>query len=187
VKTKVGAVGCLRLFPRVAVVAVSAFAGIMVSAAPAHAICAPVSGDNVTATCTGTTNNQDTFSGIIAGYGQKSQINLNTTVVQGATVTGDDNGINFNTGSVTNAGAVTGTSASGIFAKTPAGTGTITVNNSGTITGGNYGINTFADVTVTNSGTITGIAGLAIDSFAGAVTLTQSSTGIVSGVPRWRS
>ena len=38
--------------------------------------------------CTGTTINQDTFAGVVAGYGQKSQTNLNTTVVQGATVTG---------------------------------------------------------------------------------------------------
>ena len=91
--------------------AASAFAAIMVSAAPAHAICAPASGNNVTATCTGTTINQDTYAGIVAGYGQKIQTNLNTTVVQGATVTGTNNGINFYTGSVTNAGAVTGTLA----------------------------------------------------------------------------
>jgi hypothetical protein len=168
-------------FLRAAAVAASAFAAVMVSAAPAHAICAPASGNDVTATCTGTTNNQDTFSGIVAGYGQKNQTNLNTTVVQGATVTGAINGINFFTGSVTNAGAVTGTLASGIFAQTPAGTGTITVNNSGSITGGNYGINTFTDVAVTNSGTITGIAAGGIDSFSGAVALTNSSTGIVSG------
>jgi hypothetical protein len=163
-------------------ISASAFAAVMVSAAPAHAICAPASGDNVTATCTGTTNNQDTFAGVIAGYGQKNQTNLNTTVVQGATVTGTDNGINFLTGSVTNAGAVTGTLASGIFAKTAAGTGTITVTNSGSITGANYGINTFTDVVVTNSGTITGIAAYGIDSFNGAVTLTNSSTGTVSNL-----
>src|SRR3954454_8657544 len=151
------------------------------SAAPAHAICAPASGDNVTATCTGTTNDQDSYAGIIAGYGQKNQIDLNTTVVEGAMVTGTHNGINFYTGSVTNAGAVTGTLFSGIFAKTPAGTGTVTVNNSGSITGGNYGINTFTDVTVANSGTITGIANMAIVSFNGAVTLTNTSTGKISG------
>ena len=103
-------------------ISASAFAAVMVSAAPAHAICAPASGNDVTAICTGTTNNQDTYAGIIAGYGQKNQTNLNTTVVEGATVTGTNNEINFFTGSVTNAGAVTGTLSSGIFAKTPAGT-----------------------------------------------------------------
>ena len=159
----------------------TAIISCVLPAAPAHAICAPASGDGVTATCTGTTNNQDTYAGIIAGYGQKNQTDLNTTVVEGATVTGTHNGINFYSGSVTNAGAVTGTLFSGIFAKTPAGTGTITVNNSGSITGGNYGINTFTDVTVTNSGTITGIASLGIVSFNGAVTLTNTVTGTISG------
>lgn len=165
------------LFPRAAAVATSAFAAIMLSAAPAHAICAPASGNNVTATCTGTTNNQDGLE----GYGRINQTNLNTTVVQGATVSGTDNGINFNTGSVTNAGAVTGTTASGIFANTPAGTGTITVSNSGRITGANYGINTFTDLAVTNSGNITGIAAWGVDFFSGAVNVTNTSTGTISG------
>ena len=165
------------LFPRGAAVAASAFAAVMLSAAPAHAICAPASGNNVTATCTGTTNNQDGLE----GYGSINQTNLNTTVVQGATVTGTDNGINFNTGSVTNAGAVTGTTASGIFANTPAGTGTITVSNSGRITGANYGINTFTDLAVTNSGNITGIAAWGVDSFSGAVNVTNTGTGTISG------
>ena len=176
-KAKCGPIDSFRLFSRLAAIAASALAAIMVSAAPAHAICAPASGNDVTAPCTGTTNNQDGLE----GYGKTNQTNLNTTVVQGATVTGTDNGINFNTGSVTNAGAVTGTTASGIFAKTPAGTGTINVNNSGSITGANYGINTFTDLAVTNSGTITGIAAWGVDSFSGAVNVTNSSTGTISG------
>ena len=45
----------------------------------------------------------------------------------------------------------------------------------------NYGINTFTDVTVANSGTITGIASMAIVSFNGAVTWTNTITGKISG------
>src|SRR6266481_3738773 len=77
----------------------------------AQADCNPqIARDNVTATCTGTT------TGTPVGYGTGNEINLNTTVVQGATVTGtagvnDDAGVGiaFNTGSVTNFGAISGT------------------------------------------------------------------------------
>jgi len=70
----------------------------------AQAKCDPPAGDNVTATCTGTTSNPNN------GFGSGN--NLNTTVVQGATVTGianaDSVGIFFNTGSMTNFGVISG-------------------------------------------------------------------------------
>ena len=68
------------------------------------------------------------------------------------------------------------------------------MNNSGSITGANYDINTFTDLAVTNSGNITGIAAWGVNSFSGAVNVTNTSTGTaaVSGaalsrapVPLW--
>ena len=47
----------------------------------AQARCDPDAGSNVTATCTGTTLNQNDPN----GYGTGNETNLNTTVVQGAT------------------------------------------------------------------------------------------------------
>ena len=163
---KLGSIDTHRFFPRATSIAATAILVLLASAAPAHAVCTPAAGDNVTATCTGTTNNQNTPY----GYGQRSAINLNTTVVQGATVTGTNNGITFTTGSVTNAGAVTGTAFSGVFAVTSP-----TVTNSGTITGGNYGVNTLGSTTVTNSGSITGGNG-GIVAFGGSATVTNSGT-----------
>jgi len=76
----------------------------------AQARCDPDAGSNVTATCTGTTLNQNPPN----GYGTGNEDNLDTTVVRGATVTGTADadaigrGIFFNTGSVTNFGTISG-------------------------------------------------------------------------------
>ncbi len=167
-KTKIGLNGRLGSFPRAAIVAASAFAGITISAAPASAICTPAAGNGVTATCTGTTDNQNFPN----GYGNPSQSNLNTTVVQGATVTGTNDGIDLNNGSVTNAGAITGTNASGVFGLTSSGF--VTVNNSGVITGNAYGVVANGNLNVTNSGTIQALLSYALDSFSGSVTVVNS-------------
>jgi hypothetical protein len=91
----------------------------------AFAACDPAAGSNVTATCTGTTVNQNgTF-----GYGTVAATNLNVTVVPGASVTGTTRGINFNTGSVANSGTISGGSF-GVAGSTA------NVSNSGTISGG---------------------------------------------------
>jgi hypothetical protein len=106
----------------------------------AQAACAPPAGDNVTATCTGTTTNQNPPN----GFGTGNENNLNTTVVQGATVTGaggansDAAGILFNTGSVTNFGAISGIGSA---------------NRNG------FGIFTNNSATVTNFGNIAGTGG----------------------------
>src|SRR5258705_11431207 len=75
----------------------------------AQARCDPDVGSNVTATCTGTTLNQNPPN----GFGTGNEINLNTTVVQRATVTGTADatgrGILFRTGSGTNFGPIPGT------------------------------------------------------------------------------
>src|SRR5258705_2562663 len=101
----------------------------------AQARCDPDAGSNVTATCTGTTLNQNPPN----GYGTGNEDNLDTTVVRGATVTGTADadaigrGIFFNTGSVTNFGTI-----SGIGRIARAGLGAndrANVFNSGTISG----------------------------------------------------
>src|SRR5579875_4216468 len=93
--------------------------------APARAVCTPPAGNNVTATCTGTTVDQN----VPNGYGTGTETNLTTTVVSGASVTGGDSGISFATGSVTNSGTIAGGQI-GI-----ASLSTANVVNSGTIAG----------------------------------------------------
>src|SRR3954453_8289177 len=147
--------------PEAAFLASTAFAAMLLLAVPANAACTPPAGNNVTATCTGVTVNQNGTS----GYGTGGETNLNTTVAPGATVTGTNFGIAFSTGSVTNFGAVSVISAPN---STIVGFNSLTVVNSGTITGGSagYGVATLGSGTLTNSGTITG--GLAGFGVAGA-------------------
>ena len=156
----------------------------------AQAQCAPPAGSNVTATCTGTTLNQNPPN----GFGTGTEDNLNTTVVQGATVTGNANangtaaafanGIFFNTGSVTSSGAISGIgtdNGSGIRANDSA-----TVTNSNTIsgTGGTLGVGIFANTaTVTNNfgGTISGTGGTEGDGIFANDSATVFNSGTISG------
>jgi outer membrane autotransporter protein len=142
-----------------------ALVAIMASAAPAYAVCTPAAGNDVTATCTGTTTNQDNP----IGYGTGAETNLNTSVASGATVTGTTAGIAFTTGSVTNSGAITG-GTYGVFGQT------VTVTDSGSITGvAAYGIHATDSATVTNSGSITGgLAGVIVQN--GPAMVTNSGT-----------
>ncbi len=134
-------------------------------AAPARATCDPPAGNNVTATCTGTTTDQNTPN----GYGTGTETNLSTTVVTGASVSGTTSGIFFDTGSVTNFGTITG-GFDGIRATTA------TVNNSGTITGTSSAGIEATTATVTNSGTIAGgFDGIRAD------TATVTNSGTITG------
>jgi hypothetical protein len=142
---------CLRRNPKLknhaGPLAAIALVAMMASAAPAYAVCTPAAGNDVTATCTGTTTNQDNPN----GYGTGGETNLNTTVVTGATVTGTNFGIAFTTGSVTNFGSITAGSL-GVFVQN----GPATVTNSGSITGGFAGVLVQnGAATVTNSGSVT--------------------------------
>src|SRR5882672_2146302 len=122
---------------------------------------------NATVTCTGATLNQNPPN----GFGTGNEDNLNTTVVQGATVTGtaDANansvGIFFNTGSVTNFGTISGIGGAGRSGFGIRVLDSATVTNSGTISGTpgikGLGIGIAANsATVFNSGTISGTAGI---------------------------
>ena len=137
--------------------------------APARAVCTPPAGNNVTATCTGTTVDQN----LPNGYGTGTETNLTTTVVSGASVTGGNSGISFATGSVTNSGTITGIANDGVLANNSA-----VVTNSGTIAGGQIGIVANVAATVTNSGTITG----GIEAIFSAGSLTVTNSGTISGV-----
>lgn len=132
----------VRLF----VMAVAAFAAMPLLSAPAQAACTPAAANNVSATCTGGTTDQDGTN----GYGSAGIDNLAVTVVQGASVTGTSYGIRFNTGTVVNSGTITGINDRGVFGATSA-----TVTNFGTISGF-VGVDTGLDGSVTNFGTITG-------------------------------
>src|ERR1700677_2531621 len=114
----------------------------------ASAACAPPAGNNVTATCTGATNNQNGTN----GYGTGAETGLTVSVVNGASVVGTNNGIAASPVTVTNAGTITGTVIAGL------NVGSTTVTNAGTISGGSFGIFATGSATVTNSGTILGRA-----------------------------
>src|SRR5712672_2526787 len=102
-KAGVGAASCVA-GPGLALRRQAMMLGLLIASVAAseraQADCTPPAGSNVTATCTGTTLNQNPPN----GFGTGNEINLNTTVVQRATVTGTADatgrGILFRTGSV---------------------------------------------------------------------------------------
>lgn len=132
----------VRLF----VMAAAVFAAMPQLSAPAQAACTPAAANNVAATCTGVTTDQNGTN----GYGSAAIDNLSVTVVQGASVTGTSYGIRFNTGTVVNSGTITGINDRAIFGATSA-----TVTNFGTISG-YLGVDTGGNGVVTNFGAISG-------------------------------
>ena len=121
----------------------------------AWASCSPTAGDNVGATCTGTTTTQ---------YGAGTETDLSVTVSSGASVAVTETGstgaqsIYFSTGTVNNSGTLAAIADSG-YAEGVHGTATATVVNSGSISAMSssyvaYGIQGSTTATVTNSGTI---------------------------------
>ncbi len=134
----------------------------------ASAACAPPAGNNVTATCTGATNNQNGTN----GYGTGAETGLTVSVVNGASVVGTNNGIAASTVTVTNAGTITGTVIAGL------NVGSTTVTNAGTISGGSFGIFATGSATVTNSGTI---LGRAVNGISAITFATVNNSGTISG------
>jgi uncharacterized protein with beta-barrel porin domain len=165
-----------RRIVRLARVLVPAFA-IVLLASEAQAACTPTAANNVTATCTGITNNQaggaPGSSAGSFGYGT-GQTGVTVNVANGAAVTGTDAGIALGDVTVTNnAGASITGGLVGIFGIT----GTAHVTNSGTITGTAVGITAQTDATVTNNagGAITS-AGVGIFATNGAANVTNSGS-----------
>ena len=173
-----------RQIVRLARVLVPAFA-IVLLASEAQAACTPAAANNVTATCTGITNNQaggaPGSSAGSFGYGT-GQTGVTVNVTNGAAVTGTDAGIALGGVTVTNnAGAKIIGGLVGIFGIT----GTAHVTNSGSITGTAAGITAQTDATVTNNagGAITS-AGVGIFATSGAADVTNSGSiaGTLTGV-----
>ncbi|MBX9824420.1 MAG: autotransporter domain-containing protein [Xanthobacteraceae bacterium] len=178
------------------VVAVAAW---LVGGEAAQASCDPAAGSNITATCTGATNNQGGgapgTSGGTDGYGTGAETNLNVTVVPGASVTGAGRGIFFDTGSVANFGTISGVRGiEGVTAANVNNSGSISgslegisattasVTNSGIITGGQRGIVTTGTVSVINSGTISATIGVGVDGQTANVTNSGTISGPLFGI-----
>ncbi len=153
---------------RMAIGAVLIAVALSVLSSEGLAACSPPAGNNVSATCTGTTNNQNGTN----GYGTGAETGLTVNVVNGASLVGTNNGIAASTVTVTNAGTISGTVIAGI------NTVSATVTNSGTISGNSFGIFALTTATVTNSGTILGrnVAGIVADTNA-----TVTNSGTISG------
>lgn len=174
---------------RLFVIVAAASAAMTLLSAPAQAACTPAAGNNVSATCTGVTTDQNGTN----GYGTAGIDSLAVTIVQGASVTGTSYGIRFNTGTVVNSGTITGINDRGIFGAT---SGTVTnfgtisgyagvdaglsgaVTNFGTITGTVSDGVTGSNITVVNSGTITG---LGFDGVFATGTSTINNSGSIVG------
>jgi uncharacterized protein with beta-barrel porin domain len=172
-------------------------------------LCSPLTGNNVTVTCSGgTVFNQGPLGG--DGYGDGTQTGITLTVQSGTSVIGSTNGIdvgNNNTINVNNLGTV---NASGNLNGINAGSG-LTVNNSGTIgkvdipgniadfagisalsglvvtntaTGviqGNTGIQGNGSADVTNSGLIQGVLGGDGINVAGGSVTVKNLAGTITG------
>lgn len=157
---------------RLYVATAAAFAAMPLLSTPAQAVCNPAAANNVSATCTGVTTDQDGTN----GYGSAAIDNLAVNVVQGASVTGTSYGIRFNTGTVVNSGTITGINDRGIFGAVSA-----SVTNFGTITGF-LGVDAGASGVVTNFGSISGTLGDGVRGNTIAVVNSGTITAVFDGV-----
>ena len=131
------------------------------------AACSPATGNNVTVTCSGTT--QDQGPGTNTGYGDSTQNGVTVNVQSGASVLGTSTGIDLNNNNTIN------------------NLGTITTD--GTVIGNVFGINTNGALTVTNSGTIGRTDPLnpgnnnsaGINTNSTGLFVTNTSTGVIQG------
>jgi uncharacterized protein with beta-barrel porin domain len=186
------------------------FSATLLASQSARADCTPASANNVTATCTSTTVNQGSGApGTSAGdngYGLGVETGITVNVADGATVSGTggafptgirvstgtiNNGVGstvigsrtgteFDSATLSNFGAITGTSQTGILVTVGA---TITNYASGTITGGQYAIGGGTGTTnIANYGAITGLTAWGISGTT--VTVTNYAGASITG-PLW--
>ncbi|MGO8909741.1 MAG: autotransporter domain-containing protein [Bradyrhizobium sp.] len=159
-----------------------AFAIVLLAGPPAFAACVPQAVSNITATCTGTTDNQGggapgTSAGTNGyGTGVETGITVNVAAGPGTTVTGTSGGLLMGDGAVTNnAGASITGGQSGIVATT----GAITVTNSGGITGTSlsfWGIFANTNATVLNNAGASITGGIGILANTGVATVSNSGS-----------
>jgi len=162
-------------------------ASLAATMSDARADCTPAAANNVTATCTGTTNNQGAnpppSSAGVDGYGTGVETGVTVNVSNGASVTGTNNGINVGSGTVNNGtGATISGGNNGIIAET----GNATVVNSGAISGSALAIDSLGNATVTNNAgaTIIGSGGILTNNAADVTNfgaITGTSTFAISG------
>jgi autotransporter-associated beta strand protein len=130
-----------------------AFVTLLLADRGALADCTPASANNVTANCTGVTNNQGGgapgTSAATDGYGTGAETGVTVNVGAGGTLSGDINGINVNDATViNNAGGTIISAGTGIVAQG----GAINLTNSGIVNGtGVAGVQALTDVTALNN------------------------------------
>lgn len=140
----------------------------------AEAACTPAAANNVTATCTGVTVNQNGTS----GYGSGGETGVTVEVAPGARVEGTNFGMLFFSASVTNNAGSVITGSVGL-----ATNGALAAVNSGTIIGtGNSGVFAGGGLTLTNAAgaSITGVVGVRV---TGDATILNSGT--IDGTTNW--
>jgi uncharacterized protein with beta-barrel porin domain len=147
----------------------------------ANAACTPPSSaSDTTVTCSGTTTNSGPDG--VTGYGTSGDNNNTYNIQAGATVEGDSFGVTFgNRATFNNSGTIIGASASGITGSNLVRS-VVTVNNASTgVISGHVGISV-STLTLNNAGQFlgTGTVEGAINTLA--ATVTNESTGIISGV-----
>jgi hypothetical protein len=147
--------------------ALGGLCGALLPASESHAACAPATGNNITVTCTGTT--QDQGPGTNTGYGNSTQNGVTVNVQSGASVLGTSTGIDLNNNYIINNSGTIATNGIGIGNVWGINTnGSLTVNNSGTI-----GVLIFGDFTDSDAAGINGPGS--------ALVVTNTSTGVIQG------
>jgi hypothetical protein len=149
----------------------------------AEAACTPPSSaSDTTVTCTGTTTNSG--PGADTGYGAVGDNNNTYNIQAGATVEGGAFGVIFgNRATFNNLGTIKGVGAAGIRDSNLTATGHFNVTNASTgIISGHFGIFAGNPLVVNNAGQILGTGAPVGAIEAKTATVTNESTGTISGV-----
>lgn len=182
--------------------ALALYLATLLPATPANAQCSPAAANGVIATCSGQTVDQgDGAPGTSTrddGYGGLGIADVTVTVLPGASVTGNFNGIMLgNNTTIINDGSITGTIVDGLNIGTIASlinrgsisglengvdAGTITsLNNQGSIVGDEDGVEAITIINLTNAGLIQGRVFAIQELGAGNTLLTLLPGSVVRG------